>query len=812
MPIAVSYPGVYVQELASGVRTIVGVGTSIGMFIGRAKSGLMFSPTQCLNYEDFTRNFSAEYANSDLARAIKLFFINGGTQCYVTRIAKGAVAATVTLRNDTHNADVLLVTAKSAGLFGESIRVAVNYNTTLPEATFNLEVFRWNKTSTGALQKTQVENYVALSMNPNHPRYAPDIIHPSSALIDVSDLGAAVATDGYSQSGYALSASTDTIFRTQWRSMLGAASTNNRFRISVDSNAMVEIDLSSIDFDEAPSATNPNPLNTPATAQANLATRIQSVINMALPAGSTVSVSMQPGPTGSAGEDNASTVLLRIASLNGDVLIEPAQNSDLTVPLMLGTAQGGREVSKWATKRPAPCGYVTSIGDITAFAQREQTVFDTIVVNGNDVDVSAVGAYSIGTLVPPPAGIVQPRMYQDATATTQNNGRNGVREKLAIIASAINAQSLADSNFSFSAEVWGDRLAVIPTGGNDNGLTTVTTELGAAAGPNLSTSSPNARYYSLGATGVGPYQTAGTPANDGIAPGASDYEMAYTVIDREVDLFNLLVLPKDADHSEATTRKLWGPASAFCQKRRSFLLMDPPSDWSDSQKAVDASVGVNTLRVGLVKDHSAVFYPCLKIDENGKEIYVGPSGAVAGLMARIDSTRGVWKAPAGTEADLRGVIGVEKRFSDGENGVMNPKAINTIRVFPNGIVNWGARTMDGDDSFASEYKYIPIRRLALFLEESLYRGLRWVVFEPNDEPLWAQIRLNVGAFMHNLFRQGAFQGASPREAYFVKCDASTTTQNDRNLGIVNIVVGFAPLKPAEFVVLYLQQIAGQIQS
>jgi hypothetical protein len=180
-------------------------------------------------------------------------------------------------------------------------------------------------------------------------------------------------------------------------------------------------------------------------------------------------------------------------------------------------------------------------------------------------------------------------------------------------------------------------------------------------------------------------------------------------------------------------------------------------------------------------------------------------------MARIDGSRGVWKAPAGTEADVRGIIGVDCRFSDGENGVMNPKGINTIRIFPNGIVNWGARTMDGDDSFASEYKYIPIRRLALYMEESLYRGLKWVVFEPNDEPLWSQIRLNVGAFMHNLFRQGAFQGQTPRDAYFVRCDANTTTQNYRNLGIVNIMVGFAPLKPAEFVVIYLQQMAGQVQ-
>jgi hypothetical protein len=105
-----------------------------------------------------------------------------------------------------------------------------------------------------------------------------------------------------------------------------------------------------------------------------------------------------------------------------------------------------------------------------------------------------------------------------------------------------------------------------------------------------------------------------------------------------------------------------------------------------------------------------------------------------------------------------------------------------------------------------------VRRLALFIEESLFRGTQWVVFEPNDEPLWSQIRLNVGAFMQNLFRQGAFKGTTPREAYFVKVDAETTTQNDINLGIVNVVVGFAPLKPAEFVIIKIQQIAGQIET
>jgi phage tail sheath protein FI len=247
----------------------------------------------------------------------------------------------------------------------------------------------------------------------------------------------------------------------------------------------------------------------------------------------------------------------------------------------------------------------------------------------------------------------------------------------------------------------------------------------------------------------------------------------------------------------------------FCQQRRAFLLMDPPLEWTTAQLA---STGVAALRIGLVKDHAAIYFPRLQIVENGRRQFVGPAGAIAGLMARIDSSRGVWKAPAGVEADLRGVSGIEYRLSDPENGVTNVRAVNTIRQFPTGVVAWGARSMAGDNDEASEWKYIPIRRLALYIEESLYRGLKWVVFEPNDEPLWAQIRMNVGAFMHGLFRQGAFQGKTKNEAYFVKVDAETTTQADRNLGIVNIWVGFAPVRPAEFVVIYLQQMAGQIES
>ena len=188
-----------------------------------------------------------------------------------------------------------------------------------------------------------------------------------------------------------------------------------------------------------------------------------------------------------------------------------------------------------------------------------------------------------------------------------------------------------------------------------------------------------------------------------------------------------------------------------------------------------------------------------------------PCGFVAGIYARTDGSRGVWKAPAGTDAMLTGVNGPAVPLNDLENGILNPVAVNCIRNFPvYGTIVWGARTTQGNDEIGSEWKYIPVRRTALYIEESLYRGTKWAVFEPNDEPLWSQLRLNIGAFMHDLFRKGAFQGQTPKEAYFVQCDNTTTTQSDINLGIVNVVVGFAPLKPAEFVVIQIQQMAGQI--
>jgi uncharacterized protein len=288
----------------------------------------------------------------------------------------------------------------------------------------------------------------------------------------------------------------------------------------------------------------------------------------------------------------------------------------------------------------------------------------------------------------------------------------------------------------------------------------------------------------------------------------------------QADLFNLLCIPpyKSAGglSNQDVDINVVAAASAYCEKRRAMLLVDPPSAWKDKTKAVDQFTDAGTDFVGTRSRNAAIYFPRLReanpLRDNQIEDFA-PCGAVAGLMARTDATRGVWKAPAGTDATLVGVQSLSVMLTDAENGELNPLGVNCLRAFPViGRVVWGARTLRGADQLSDEYKYVPVRRLALYIEESLFRGLKWVVFEPNDEPLWAQIRLNVGSFMNNLFRQGAFQGTTPREAYFVKCDKETTTQNDINLGIVNIVVGFAPLKPAEFVIIKLQQMAGQLES
>ncbi|MEV6055681.1 phage tail sheath C-terminal domain-containing protein [Streptomyces sp. NPDC052107] len=346
-----------------------------------------------------------------------------------------------------------------------------------------------------------------------------------------------------------------------------------------------------------------------------------------------------------------------------------------------------------------------------------------------------------------------------------------------------------------------------PTGGTDSLLTEY----------QLVQKVANPSRYRLGQ----PYDQAqvskSKEASDGDAagqPASDDFKDAVTALDVPDPFFNLLCLPdlvrpsttdpKALHHTNAFT--VYAEAARVCADKFAFLIVDPPPDVVD----IGTAAAWKSTKLGLRSPHAGAWFPNIRVDDPlqpGTIMSHPPSGAVAGVIARTDNRVGVWQAPAGTDAFLTGVYGPSVEVSDAEQGLVNPLGVNVIRRFPlYQTVAFGSRTVDGADALASQWKYIPVRRTASYILRSLSESLRWAVHQRNGEELWSQLRVNCTAFMQGLFRQGAFKGLSARDAYFVACDASTTTPTDIDLGIVNIVIGFAPLKPAEFVVISLKQI------
>jgi phage tail sheath protein FI len=280
----------------------------------------------------------------------------------------------------------------------------------------------------------------------------------------------------------------------------------------------------------------------------------------------------------------------------------------------------------------------------------------------------------------------------------------------------------------------------------------------------------------------------------------------------KVPIFNLLVLPGITDAT------VLAAATAYAERKRAFLIVDSPSTWLVDKQASDPDSPLSGIDLLPVTPNGAVYYPWLSATDpvTGLASTVPPSGFVAGIFAKEDANRGVWKAPAGLETTLLGTTGVTLSgvMTDPQQGALNGQGINCLRQFPSlPPVVYGARTLAYRDlALQNQWGYVPVRRMALFLEQSLYSNLTWAVFEPNDTPLWNALTQEVGAFMLGLFRQGAFAGTSPSDAFLVVCDNTTTTQAQIDQGIVNILVGFAPLKPAEFVIVQISQLTGQASS
>ena len=769
MPVIPTYPGVYIEEVPSGVRTITGVATSIAAFVGFTARGPVNRAVRIFNFGDFERSFGGLSRDGDVGYAVQQFFQNGGTDAYVVRVAAGAASAVATLRFAAGGGnDALIVSAADPGAWGNLVRLEVDYATTNPDSTFNLTVVRYELQG-GALVPVETEQHRNLGMNSRSASYAPNVVNAASRLVRLTrPPGIAFADRGFALSG------------------------------ELDPFPAVALDQTTIsgiiDGFEPFTLVLPSPppssmttlLNrmTTAITNAGLGTRLQA--NRADETGANAAggnhiklTSLEDAANPSTSEEHAS------------VEIVPSATNDASAPLRLGLAAGGREVDGSSRRRPLQTG--TTSGDLST--QLGTSITGNVDVTIEDQSSGAPVSIISQTVALPGGGVeVGPAL----------------RDELQTLIRGIPDPAAANA----VVELAGTRLRVVTSAETPNA--TIAFAGAGAVAARLTPANDafsNVQEYALGAGAEFGAQTATNLGADGSPPFAAQLlgsfankEGIYAL--RDVDLFNILCIPRTAALGDADAGAVIAAATAFCQERRAFYIVDPsPARTRDD---------IDEFAAGITSRNAAVYFPRIRAADplDGFRLRDMPaSGAIAGVYARIDAERGIWKAPAGTEASLRGVQGLSYTLTDQENGTLNPRGVNSLRSFAVfGNVVWGARTLDGDDQRASEWKYIPVRRLALFLEESLYRGTTWAVFEPNDEPLWAQLRLNIGAFMQNLFRQGAFQGRSAREAYFVKVDSETTTQNDVNLGVVNIVVGFAPLKPAEFVIVKIQQLAGQVQA
>jgi hypothetical protein len=292
-------------------------------------------------------------------------------------------------------------------------------------------------------------------------------------------------------------------------------------------------------------------------------------------------------------------------------------------------------------------------------------------------------------------------------------------------------------------------------------------------------------------------------------PGRQADRRGLWALDRVEDLDIVVIPPLGPDRDVG--RVTWDAAATFARRRRAMLIVDAPAAWQAAGDITPAALDA-LISPGEARANAALYFPRIVAPDptaGGSPTTFAPGGAVAGIYARTQATRGLLKSPAGVEAGIVGVAGLALNLTDSGSDLLNPRGINVLRTFPStGPVVWGGRTLVGDDVLASDWKYVAVRRTALYIERAIERGTRWVVFEPNDEPVWAELRLHVGSFLRELFRAGAFQGRTDREAYFARCDASTTTQADIDNRRVILEVGFAPIRPAEFVVLRFDLAAG----
>lgn len=702
------YPGVYTQEVSSGVRTISGAPTSVALFVGVTRSGIDARPTRVQNYGDYERSFGGLDQQSSLSYSVMHFFANGGGEAFVIRVpAEDSKPASITLEQDGTSADALKLTALSSGLGGSEIYAefdpfgigAKPFDATDEnKKIYNLSLF---DRQTGRSERfggllTTAGNARTATIVVGDPGTGSKLVkltNPSFGLDRPEPTGSVYAigtapTAGTFAGDVVLQLSVDVL---KDDGSAGASLSNHKVRVFKDGSAK------------------------PTTAF-ELVAKMAAAINAEL-----------------RDDDTAKTFMEGVG-------IEAELLENGTLFRLRTTAPGPKELSKRLS---------------------DAKVSIAIAVTPPPAPPPAPPPPPGPPPPPPPPSPPGPPPPPPPPPETEFTTAYGVTKKVEN-PSRYRLGAQYGSSFTVSA-------SVAAVAGKDHGQAKT-----------------------------------------------DDLKDAVMALETPDPFFNLLCLPDlvrpaesdpNALHHGSAVMGIYGEGARVCAEKFAFMIIDPLPGLND----VGAAEAWKTTGFTFQTSHAAAYFPNIRVDDPlvpGSIRSHPPSGALAGVYARTDGNVGVWQAPAGVEASLNGVYGPSVVLSDGEHGILNPLGLNVIRLFPiYNTVSFGARTVDGSNAMASEWKYIPVRRTALYILRSLSEGLRWAVHKPNGDTLWAELRMNVTAFMQGLFRAGAFKGTSPRDAFFVLCDASTTTQTDIDLGVVNIVIGFAPLKPAEFVVITLKQIA-----
>jgi phage tail sheath protein FI len=859
------HPGVYVEEKSSGVRPIEGVGTSTAAFVGATAKGIPNKATFVTTWRSFVTKFGDVTRDGPyLPYAVEQFFNNGGKRCYIVRALSDAssrlASSNLTSRQTSAARSTLGIEAKGKGAWGNSLSVLVEDGSSNPNREFKLVVLY-----DGEL----VELFDDLSMDPDADNYVETAVNEASEYIQVNDLNASTPTayaralstaalppdlqfgvgdptslqltlpTGTPVAALNLSnvpsprtpqAVVDAI-NAAWgqynltASVVPSSDVANAGKLQIQHNAAGYDQAFGIAANPAVAGLNGAYRGSGAAVGGILLTAAQPTFNIAAP-NNVVSFTLNGNLVGSVNltvgaartlEEIRAELALAFANatfggqfgvrIYGNRLMIHTTNVGANNSTMLIAGTGAPTLALVQMDGSAqPGGGVAGLGSSeAAFVQSNPGPFTvesganlSFFVN-NDTDGSESAAITVNFAT----GAAFPNLQQvtaDQLSAAINTAAAG-----AVVASVVNGRVIVRQSRRgpfYTLRVVDGLLSPNIRIGFDT-----QTQSGYADGD---AASPYFRPNFHLVAGINEPWTFsngddGSPVTNFDLLGTADKKTGLHALDDVSDV-NFVAIPG------ATDPAVVGAALGYCGTRQDcFFIADATGKRTKDTPVTEPVHAQDYMRnkVSPKNSYGALYYPWLEIADRagaGKnpKRYVPPSGFIAGLYARIDNSRGVWKAPAGTETGLIGPIGLEYSVTDAEQDILNPIGVNCIRQFPDsGIVVWGARTFAAQSD--PEYRYVPVRRYTLYLRQSIYRGTQWSVFEPNDKPLWEQLKANIDDFMMGEFRKGALAGATPDEAFSVKCDEELNPPSEVNAGRLNMEIAFAPLKPAEFVIIRISQ-------